>query len=190
MYTNTSRALWKELENRYGHSNGLIEYQLKKELGATVQGAMSLSTYFSKLMRLWDELTCITPTPNYTCGNCTCGASKESAKIKENDQLIQFLMGLNEAYDNVRSQILVMDPKPDINKAYSMVLNVEKQREVNFGQPQAAPNMVMQAFKKQDNPRNFLKRKNPVDKKSLVCKHCGKTGHQKEGCFDIIGYPD
>ncbi|XP_011100633.1 uncharacterized protein LOC105178781 [Sesamum indicum] len=108
MYTNTSRALWKELKNRYGQSNGPMEYQLKKELGATTQGTMSLSAYFSKLMRLWDELA---------------------------------------FYDNVRSQVLVMEPRPDINKAYSMVLNVEKQREVNFGQPQTAPNMAMQDLK-------------------------------------------
>ncbi|KAL2231985.1 UNVERIFIED_CONTAM: hypothetical protein Sindi_1378500 [Sesamum indicum] len=190
MYTNTSRALWKELENRFGQSNGPMEYQLKKELGATVQGTMSLSAYFNKLMKLWDELACITPIPSCTCGNCTCGASKEAANIKENDQLIQFLMGLNEAYDNVRSQILVMEPRPDINKAYSMVLNVEKQREVNFGQPQTTPNMAMQAFKKQEGPRNFQKRKPPVDKRSLICKHYGKTGHLKEGCFEILGYPD
>ncbi|KAL2247235.1 UNVERIFIED_CONTAM: Retrovirus-related Pol polyprotein from transposon RE1 [Sesamum indicum] len=186
MYTNTSRALWKELENRYDQSNGPMEYQLKKELGGVIQGTMSLSAYFSKIMKLWDELSCITPTPSCTCGNCTCGSSKESARIKENDQLIQFLMGLNEAYDDVRSQILVMEPRPDINKAYSMVLNVEKQREVNFGQSQTTPNMAMQVFRKQDNSRNFQKRKNMVDKKSLVCKHCGKTGHQREGCLKSL----
>ncbi|KAL2243886.1 uncharacterized protein LOC105157483 [Sesamum indicum] len=88
MYTNTSRALWKELKNRYGQSNGPMEYQLKKELSAVIQGTMPLFAYFSKIMRLWDELSCITPTPSCTCGNCTCGASKESARIKENDQLI------------------------------------------------------------------------------------------------------
>ncbi|KAL2246006.1 UNVERIFIED_CONTAM: Retrovirus-related Pol polyprotein from transposon RE1 [Sesamum indicum] len=83
-----------------------------------------------------------------------------------------------------------MDPRPDINRAYSMVLNVEKQREVNFGQQQTAPNMAMQTFRKQDNSRNFQKRRNPMDKKALICKHCGKSGHQKEGCFDIIRYPE
>ncbi|KAL2235931.1 UNVERIFIED_CONTAM: hypothetical protein Sindi_1325300, partial [Sesamum indicum] len=106
---------------------------------------MSLSAYFNKLMKLWDELACITPIPS-----CTCGASKETANVKEKDQLIQFLMGLNEGYDSVRSQILEMEPRPDINKAYSVVLNVEKQREVNFRQPQTTHNMAMQAFKKQE----------------------------------------
>ncbi|KAL2240102.1 UNVERIFIED_CONTAM: Retrovirus-related Pol polyprotein from transposon RE1 [Sesamum indicum] len=190
MYTTSSRALWKELENRFGQSNGPMEYQLKKELGATTQGTMSLSAYFNKLMKLWDELACITPIPTCTCGSCTRGALKEAANTKENDQLIQFLMGLNEAYDNVRSQILVMEPRPDLNKAYSMVLNVEKQREVNFGQTQTTPNMAMQAFKKQETPRNLWKKRPTVDKRSLVCKHCGKIGHLREGCFEIHGYPD
>ncbi|KAL2236191.1 UNVERIFIED_CONTAM: Retrovirus-related Pol polyprotein from transposon RE1 [Sesamum indicum] len=83
-----------------------------------------------------------------------------------------------------------MEPRPDLNKAYSIVLNVEKQREVNFGQPQTTPNMAMQAFKKQEAPRNFWKKRPTVDKRSLVCKHCGKTGHLKEGCFEIHGYLD
>lgn len=39
-------------------------------------------------------------------------------------------MGLNESYDAIRSQILVMDTLPSLNKAYSMVLRVEKQRSV------------------------------------------------------------
>ncbi|KAK4395883.1 hypothetical protein Sango_1742600 [Sesamum angolense] len=47
---------------------------------------------------------------------------------------MQFLMGLNEEYDNVRSQILVTKPLPSINKAYSMILRVERQRQVHMGE--------------------------------------------------------
>ncbi|KAL2240732.1 UNVERIFIED_CONTAM: hypothetical protein Sindi_0714400, partial [Sesamum indicum] len=83
-----------------------------------------------------------------------------------------------------------MEPFSDSNKAYSMVLRVEKQSEVNSGQAYTTPNMAMQAFKKLDFSRNFQKRKVVVDKKSLICKHCGKSGHLKEGCFEIIGYPE
>ncbi|KAJ0101643.1 hypothetical protein Patl1_06341 [Pistacia atlantica] len=35
---------------------------------------------------------------------------------------MQFLMGLNDSFDHVRNQILVMDPLPIINKAHSMIL--------------------------------------------------------------------
>ncbi|KAL0288541.1 UNVERIFIED_CONTAM: hypothetical protein Scaly_2727500 [Sesamum calycinum] len=39
----------------------------------------------------------------------------------------------SNAYDHVRSQVLLMDPLPTVGKAYSMFLRVEKQREVYSG---------------------------------------------------------
>lgn len=42
-------------------------------------------------------------------------------EIDGDDKLIQFLMGLS---DNMRNQILITEPLPSVNKAYSMVLKV------------------------------------------------------------------
>ncbi|XP_071719480.1 uncharacterized protein [Rutidosis leptorrhynchoides] len=50
----------------------------------------------------------------------------------ERDQrkrLMQFLMGLDECYSNVRGQILLMQPLPITAKTYGMVRQEEKQRE-------------------------------------------------------------
>lgn len=41
-------------------------------------------------------------------------------------------MGLNDAFDHVRNQMLVMDTPPSVNKAYSMILRIEKQMEVHI----------------------------------------------------------
>lgn len=49
-------------------------------------------------------------------------------KIKK---LVQFLMGLNEAYNSVRGNILMMKPLPSIAQAYSIILHQEIQREVH-----------------------------------------------------------
>ncbi|VFQ75684.1 unnamed protein product [Cuscuta campestris] len=32
--------------------------------------------------------------------------------------------------------------------------------------------------------------KNKMDVKELVCTHCGKTGHEVEACYKLIGYPE
>ncbi|XP_011101723.1 uncharacterized protein LOC105179789 [Sesamum indicum] len=123
MYTNTSRDLWVELENRFGQSNGPLEYQLKKELASTSQGSMTVSTYFARLKKLWEELACITRTPE-----CTCEETKETAEIKIHDQVIQFLMGLNEVYDHVRGQAFkrLETQKPFQNKKNT----VDKRNEI------------------------------------------------------------
>ncbi|XP_011078653.1 uncharacterized protein LOC105162345 [Sesamum indicum] len=175
MYRNTSRDLCVELENRFRETNGPLEYQLKKELASTSQGSMTMSTYFARLKKLWDELACITRTPK-----CTCEAAKETAEIKIQDQVIQFLMGLNEVYDHARGQILTVEPLPDINKAYAMVLRVEKQKEVNFGQQYSVPKVAMQAFKRLETRKPFQKKKNTVDKGNQICKECDKSRHLKE----------
>lgn len=46
-------------------------------------------------------------------------------------RLVQFLMDLNDAYDSIKGQILLLELLPNVNRAYAMVLQVEKQREVN-----------------------------------------------------------
>ncbi|KAL2237759.1 UNVERIFIED_CONTAM: hypothetical protein Sindi_0967600 [Sesamum indicum] len=171
MYTNTSGELWIELENRYAQSNGPTEYRLMKELGALSQGFLTISAYFSKLKKLWDELGCISYTPK-----CTCGAAKENTDIKNHDQTIQFLMRLKEIYDHVRNQILMMEPIPA--------------EEENTGQPYALQNMAMQVYKKLEFQKNFQKKRNFQDKRQQICKECGKSGYFKESCFEIHGYPD
>ncbi|KAL2232021.1 UNVERIFIED_CONTAM: hypothetical protein Sindi_1382100 [Sesamum indicum] len=103
---------------------------------------------------------------------------------------MQFLTGSNETYDHVRNQILIMDRLPNASRAYSMILSVEKQNQVVQGQSYTSHNMAMQTFKRMDNQKKFQKRKKGIDKRMQVCKECGKTGHLKDVCFEIYGYPD
>ncbi|GJT98495.1 hypothetical protein Tco_1094013 [Tanacetum coccineum] len=50
--------------------------------------------------------------------------------IDSRSKLMQFLMRLNDDFEAVRNQILTMDPLPNINKAYYIVQQVEKQKQV------------------------------------------------------------
>ncbi|KAL0399697.1 UNVERIFIED_CONTAM: hypothetical protein Sradi_2313000 [Sesamum radiatum] len=59
------------------------------------------------------------------------GASKEIAEMSASQQLIQFLVGLNNMYDQARSQILLLEPLPAVMKAFSMLIRMEKQLQVN-----------------------------------------------------------
>ena len=57
-----------------------------------------------------------------------CGVARIFYDFVESHKIMQFLMGLNEEYDNSKDQILLLDPLPSLSKVYSMVLMVEKQR--------------------------------------------------------------
>ena len=53
---------------------------------------------------------------------CNCERSKEFIVHLQKLKLFQFLMGLNDSYNQARSQILLMSPLPSINQAYAMSL--------------------------------------------------------------------
>ncbi|KAK4406297.1 hypothetical protein Sango_0636200 [Sesamum angolense] len=89
------------------------------------------------------------PPAMCTCDKCTCGSNKAKIDEIEASQLIQFLTRFNESYDNIINQILVLDPLPNVNKVYSMVLRVERQREVNLGFAETGDNFAaMQDLKR------------------------------------------
>jgi len=76
---------------------------------------------------MWEELYFLRPIPNCTCGNpCKCGLSKVIAKYKENEYVICFLKGLNEVYNTIKTQILLIEPLPNINKVFSLVMQHER----------------------------------------------------------------
>jgi len=51
-------------------------------------------------------------------------------KREQNQKLLQFLMGLNDDYNAIRDNILMMTPLPSISQVYSMLIQEEKQRQI------------------------------------------------------------
>lgn len=77
---------------------------------------------------LWDELCNFIPIP--VCASiagCCCNASKTIHGYRDGDAVMSFLQGLNDNYDVVRSQILLMEPLPTLPKVYSIILQQECQ---------------------------------------------------------------
>uniref|UniRef100_A0A803NH13 Uncharacterized protein n=1 Tax=Cannabis sativa TaxID=3483 RepID=A0A803NH13_CANSA len=95
------------------------------------------------------------------------------------DKVLEFLMGPNESYLNARSQILLQDPLPNVNKVFACIIQEEKQRGIII--PQVESNQPSN-----DNPNNFAgsthanhgnnRSDNQFDNKP-VCSHCGVPGH-------------
>ena len=61
---------------------------------------------------------------------CTCGSQRNQLCAQQKDQVFRFLIGLNDSYSTVTSQILITEPLPALNKAYSLILQEEKCRQV------------------------------------------------------------
>lgn len=49
--------LWKELEYRYDQTNGAKLYQIQKEISYLTQGVLDITVYYTKIKKLWEELS-------------------------------------------------------------------------------------------------------------------------------------
>ncbi|KAH0768774.1 hypothetical protein KY290_012755 [Solanum tuberosum] len=128
LYSQSSKVLWSNLEDRFGQVNGAKLFQLQKDLNVVIQGNSSISAYFTKMKSLWDELDALNTFSACSC-EYVCGGKENSIKAHQDEMLLQFLMGLNDTFIGVRSNSLLFSPLPTIGQAYSLVIQDEKQRE-------------------------------------------------------------
>ena len=130
IYIDDASEIWNDLQDRFSQHNGPQIFQLKKSIASLCQENNSVSTYFTTMKGLWDELANHQPLPE-----CTCGALKTVMSYHHQQHVYQFLMGLNESYSHVRGQILLMDPLPSINKVFSLIIQEERQRMISSPSP-------------------------------------------------------
>ncbi|XP_073067251.1 uncharacterized protein [Primulina eburnea] len=116
IYIPTTSEMWIDLRDRFLQSNALRIFQIKKLLTDLHQGSMNISAYYTRLRTLWDELKDFQPI-----APCHCGSMKQRVNFQNHECVLQFLMGLNDSYAQIRAQILMMDPLPVISKAFSLL---------------------------------------------------------------------
>ncbi|KAL2235862.1 UNVERIFIED_CONTAM: hypothetical protein Sindi_1318400 [Sesamum indicum] len=125
-----------------------------------------------KLTKFWNELTRLAPFPKYTCGGCTCGVNKAITDLVTSTQ----------------------DPLPDVEKAFSMVFAVEKQRAVRIDMVDSSSHIACQSslnINRREGTDKYNQKRRPfLDKKGLVYTNCRKPRHSRETCFQIHGVPD
>ncbi|XP_070017893.1 uncharacterized protein [Nicotiana sylvestris] len=133
IYSKTAKYLWTKLEDRFGQCSGAQLYQLQKELSDLTQGSSDVAGYYTKVKKIWDELDNLNTCVHCSCTH-SCGGKAKSLKSYQYGRLIQFLMGLNEAYSSVKHNFLMMSPLLTVNQAYSFLIQDEKQREIHVTQ--------------------------------------------------------
>ncbi|XP_075074889.1 uncharacterized protein LOC142162435 [Nicotiana tabacum] len=125
VYKSSAHKVWIDLKDKYDKVDGSRIFFLHKEITTLSQGISTVLTYFSRLTDLWEEYDAL-----MLCPGCDCPESKSYSEHFEYQRLLQFLMGLNETYAQAISQILMMSPIPSVNKAYSMVVFEESQKNM------------------------------------------------------------
>ncbi|XP_057965458.1 uncharacterized protein LOC131156022 [Malania oleifera] len=183
IYCESASVIWADLKEQYSQVNGPPLYKLKQNISNHVQGSLSVTLYFAKLKGLRDELAEIQSPHICTCSTCTCGACKNNLAQQESDNMLTFLMGLNESYGVTCGHILLMDPLPIVSHTYALVM--QEERHCNISTP---PSIEGIALATSNYPPQKDSRLGPP-KRSLKCNHGGKDGHTIDRYYRIHGFP-
>ncbi|XP_062086040.1 uncharacterized protein LOC133792138 [Humulus lupulus] len=175
MYLDDASAIWSELHDRFHQYNGPCVFGVKRSMQVLTQGSNIVQEYFTRLKALLDLVQQFRPQPI-----CTCGAMKTIVDYQEQDQVLEFLVGLNDSYSTVHSQLLMQDPLPPINKFYATIIQEERQRGLNF--------VSTDSMDSSSSSTQFIRSVQSARPK-VVCSHCGITGHAINKCYKQHGYP-
>ena len=165
--------IWTDLRNQFAQSNGPRIYNLQKEIVDLHQGEVSITNFFTQLKVLWDQLQSYSPFPTCTCGKCVCNVNKRLSDLQVRESVLKFLMGLNDSFSQVRSQVLLMDPLPFVSKVYALLIQEEMQRSVT-NQSSVKVDSTALVAKMQNFNAGITSGGNGVKGKDKpVCTHCG-----------------
>nr|GEY48125.1 cysteine-rich RLK (receptor-like protein kinase) 8 [Tanacetum cinerariifolium] len=188
-FVNTTSALWLELNEHYSQLDGHRIYQISNDIVQLKQQNCDVEVYYQKLKGYWDEHDAL-EAPYMCICPCNCENGKTNGDRDQRKRLIQFLMGLDECYSNLRGQILLMQPLPIVAKAYGMIRQEEKQRE-GIMPKNLGPRVALSSYSSQNSSRtsnyyqttsgnngNRQERRNTF-RPGVICSNCNKEGHKK-----------
>uniref|UniRef100_A0A803LHJ5 Retrovirus-related Pol polyprotein from transposon TNT 1-94-like beta-barrel domain-containing protein n=1 Tax=Chenopodium quinoa TaxID=63459 RepID=A0A803LHJ5_CHEQI len=210
LYFTSAREIWLDLEERYSQSSGPQLFTLQQTLSDLSQGSSSVAEFFTKIKAVWDEINGVNPIPVCACTGCKCNLTQKIVKQQQEERLVQLLMKLDGKYAGVRTNILMMQPLPNVSVAYRLLMQEEKQRQVTMMND--GSNMTFSADANRFNSQGFSARPSgnyrfqqgsvrpsfsgnnsfapgPRRNQNLFCTHCKMTGHTIDKCFKVHGYP-
>ncbi|XP_047067855.1 uncharacterized protein LOC124675826 [Lolium rigidum] len=178
----TVHEVWVALEKQFvGKSNKMQATRIMDELTHLKQGTKSVTEYVGDVKRLYRDLHYFHPFQP---------VDKQDLAVHHKwfESLVAklFLDGLNEEF-NLRRQLIFSQPEwPSLDEIISSVLEEEtrlaqpKEDNMRCGDDRAA--LMMQSRR---SPRPFGK----SNKGRSFCDYCKRSGHTKEACFELHGYP-
>ncbi|XP_019460080.1 PREDICTED: uncharacterized protein LOC109359841 [Lupinus angustifolius] len=191
LWMKTATEIWQDLRERCYQEDAYRISQLLREIYTYKQGNLSIAAYHNHIKGLWQELDNFRPIPGCSCTHrCICNLIPTIRGYKENDYVICFLNGLNDQYEGLRSQIMLMDPLPTINKAFYLL--VQQERHVN-SQFVERNTRNTRSSRGRSRGRGYQGGRNSgrssISRGSKVCTLCHKTGHIVDQCFKRHGFP-
>ncbi|KAF5783554.1 putative retrotransposon gag domain, retrotransposon Copia-like protein [Helianthus annuus] len=157
VYSSLASEVWKELKETYDKVDGSVVFSLYRKINCFNQGGLSVSEYYHKLNIMWKQLDEILQLPS-----CSCQASTSFNNFNQMIKLIQFLMGLDDGYQSLRTNLLTKETLPTVKEAFAIVSREESHR--NSGNDKKGQTI---GFASKINQGDLIKKGNESTNQSL-----------------------
>jgi len=186
--------VWIELQERFSKVDRVRIASLRTAINNLKQGAKSVLEYFTELKSLWEELNSRRQMPMCTCTHpCHCESMRSARNFRLEHQVIQFLTGLNDTFGVIKTQVLLMEPLPSINKVYSLVVQEESNNSSITTSPSIEDSNILVNASEARKPFGRGKPTTgsyPPKNNSKYCTFCHKTNHTVDFCYQKHGFPN
>ncbi|GKF94517.1 ribonuclease H-like domain-containing protein, partial [Tanacetum coccineum] len=114
IFSKRAFEVWDELKETFDRVDGSVTFNLHHKINSLTQNGslVTIVEYFNKLSTLWKQFDALVQLPM---------------------KLMQFLMGRDDSYMQLRSNILSKDPLPDAKGAYLLISSEESHRVIVTG---------------------------------------------------------
>lgn len=109
IYIDNAAQLWTDLQHCFSKIGHFRLSDLLQHIHSMCQGEKSITTYFNKLKTHWEDLETLRILPS-----CTHNAHATLKKQRDMEYTMCFLKGLNENYNTIKSQLLMIEPLLDV----------------------------------------------------------------------------
>jgi len=192
VFCDIALEIWIDLKERFSKIDRICIANLRSSINNLKKGAKSVLDYFTEMNSLWEELSSHRPIPSYVCiHSCRCEASHVKTHRNE-DQIMEFLTGLNEQFSVVKTKILLLDPLPSLSKVYSLVIQEESNTSSLIPVSVVDDNPIQMnatdARKAQSHGKGYCPYNS--SKPARFCTFCNRTNHIVDLCYQKHGYPN
>jgi transposase InsO family protein len=180
----TARDIWKALSKAfYDGADELQVFTLNQRAFSAKQNGRSLSIYYGELTEIFSELDHRDKVIMESENDVT-----SYYKSIQRQRVHIFLAGLDNEFEQVRGEILRKEPVPELEECYSLVRR-ESIRHATMNTELEKVEASAMVSRNKSNQKDRVK-PNQSKKSIFKCTHCDQSGHTKDRCFELVGYPE
>ena len=190
VFHDTAFDVWQDLQESFSKVDCIRIANLCSSINNLKQRSKYVLEYFPELKALWEELHSHRPLPNCTCPlQCRCTAMRVNKECRVEDQIIKFLTGLHDQFSVVKTQVLLLDPLPSLNKVFCLVIQEESNNVYAHSLLSLEEGYVL--VNGLDARRSQGRGRGSFNKPSArFCTLCNRYNHTIEFCYQKHGFPN